>query len=349
MPLAPLTTLRLGGPAARLAEVTTQDELVEVITTCDAAGEPVLVLAGGSNVVVADAGYAGTVVVVRTSGARRRRVGDRALVTAQAGESWDGLVAALVDDGLAGVECLAGIPGSVGATPIQNVGAYGQEVASTILSVRVLDRLDGAVRDLAPEQCRFGYRTSVFKRADRYVVLAVTFVLEPAETGAPIAYSELAQQLGSEAGKGAPIAAVRDAVLELRRGKAMILDAADHDTWSAGSFFTNPVLDAAAFDALCRRAAELLGSGDRPPAYRATDGVKTSAAWLVERAGFAKGHRSGNVGLSTRHALALTNRGDATTVELLALAGEISAVVNERFGVRLEPEPVLVGCSIPEP
>ena len=346
VPIAPLTTLRLGGPARRLVEAATQEELVAIVRACDAAGEPVLVLAGGSNVVVADEGFDGTVVLVRTGGARRRRVGERALVTVQAGESWDDLVAAVVDDGLAGIECLSGIPGSAGATPIQNVGAYGQEVAATIVSVRVLDRRDGEVRDLAPDQCGFGYRTSVFKHRADHVVLAVTFVLADADLSEPLRYGELARALGVEAGERAPLAATREAVLELRRGKGMVLDAADHDTWSAGSFFTNPVLDEAAAAELQRRVAARLGDEARAPAFAEAGGaVKTSAAWLIEHAGFAKGDRRGAVGISARHALALTNRGGGTTRELLGLAREIAAAVERDFGVALQPEPVLVGCD----
>ncbi len=346
VPLAPLTTLRLGGPARQLVEAATQDELVAAVRECDAAGEPVLVLAGGSNVVVADDGFDGTVVLVRTRGLRRRRAGERALVTAQAGESWDDLVALIVEDGLSGVECLSGIPGSAGATPIQNVGAYGQEVASTIVSVRVLDRRDGEVRDLAPDQCGFGYRTSVFRHAADHVVLAVTFVLADSVLSEPLRYAELAQALGVEPGARAPLTATREAVLELRRGKGMVLDAADHDTWSAGSFFTNPVLDDAAAADLQRRVAERLGEDARAPAFAdPAGGVKTSAAWLIEHAGFAKGDRRGAVGISARHALALTNRGGATTRELLDLAREIAAAVERDFGVALRPEPVLVGCA----
>lgn len=347
VPLAPLTTLRLGGPARRVVEAATQEELTDAVRDCDARGEPVLVLAGGSNVVIADDGFDGTVVLVRTRGVRRRRAGERALVTAQAGEPWGELVALLIDDGLAGVECLAGIPGSAGATPIQNVGAYGQEVAGTIVSVRVLDRRDGEVRDLAPDQCGFGYRTSVFKHAADHVVLAVTFVLASGGgTGEPVRYAELAGALGVEPGQRAPLAAIRDAVLELRRGKGMLLDAGDHDTWSAGSFFTNPLLDAGAADALDQRVAERLGADVRAPRFPdAGGGVKTSAAWLIEHAGFAKGDRRGAVGISAKHALALTNRGGATTRELLVLAHEIAAGVERDFGVALRPEPVLVGCD----
>ena len=346
MLLSSLTTLRVGGPARDIVEAVTQQELVDVVRDRDARGEPVLVLAGGSNLLVADEGFDGTVVLVRTRGARRRRMGERALVTVQAGEAWDDLVTAVVDDGLAGIECLAGIPGSAGATPIQNVGAYGQEVASTIVSVRVLDRAGGEVRDLAPEQCGFGYRTSVFKRATQHVVLAVTFVLDAAQSGMPVRYGELARALGVELGASAPLAATRDAVLTLRRGKGMVLDAADHDTWSAGSFFTNPVLDADGFAGLQERITERLGSAVSAPGFPQADGtVKTSAAWLIEQAGFERGLRRGAAGLSGKHVLAITNRGGASARELLDLAREVAGGVEDRFGVALQPEPVLVGCA----
>jgi UDP-N-acetylmuramate dehydrogenase len=251
-----------------------------------------------------------------------------------------------VAGGLAGVECLAGIPGSVGATPIQNVGAYGQEVAETISAVRVLDRADGSVRTLAPADCRFTYRSSAFKREPgRWLVLAVSFALEASRRSAPIRYPELARALDVEVGARAPLADVRAAVLALRRGKGMVLDPEDADTVSAGSFFTNPVLDADAFAALRARAAERLGPDAPPPAWPDADGhVKTSAAWLIERAGFRRGHGNpGGIAISSKHTLALTNRGAGTTAELIALAREIAGGVQDAFGVALVPEPVLVG------
>jgi UDP-N-acetylmuramate dehydrogenase len=335
--LSSLTTLRLGGPARRLVEARDADELVEAVTTAD---DPVLVLAGGSNVVVADAGFDGTVVRVRSEGVERRRVGDRVRVTAQAGESWEELVAACVADGLAGFESLAGIPGSVGATPIQNVGAYGQEVAQTVASVRALDRTTGDVVDLAPRACAFAYRTSAFKRdPGRFVVLSVAFDLEPSPLGRPVAYAELASALGIALGESAPLAEQRAAVLGLRRAKGMVVDPEDPDSVSAGSFFTNPILPLTAFEALQQRAAP-----ERPPAWPEADGrVKTSAAWLIQRAGFGRGYGSARVGISTKHALALVNRGGASTAELVALAREIAAGVRGAFGVELHPEPVFVG------
>ena len=344
-PLAPHTTLRLGGPARRFTVAATEEELVGAVRAADADGEPLLLLAGGSNLVIADAGFDGTVAHITTQGITRAQApGGRVRLTVAAGEPWDDVVAGAVADGLAGIECLSGIPGSTGATPIQNVGAYGQEVADTIVGVRALDRRTGAVVELAPDACAFAYRSSAFKHTTSHVVLAVTFELDAAAVSGPLRYGELARTLGAATGAGAPLGEVREAVLGLRRGKGMVLDAADHDTWSAGSFFTNPILDAAGFAALEERARTLLGADARPPRFPEPDGrVKTSAAWLIEAAGFARGEARGPVALSTRHALALTNRGGATTAALVAFAREIAAGVETRLGVALAPEPVLVG------
>jgi UDP-N-acetylmuramate dehydrogenase len=336
MQLRDLTTLRLGGPAGRYLEAGDEAAIVEAVRAADAAGEPLLVLAGGSNVVVADEGFPGTVLRIVTRGI----AGDGATLDVAAGEPWDPFVATCVDGGLAGVECLAGIPGSVGATPIQNVGAYGQEVAETIASVRVFDRSRDAVDELDPAACGFTYRSSAFKRdPGRWVVLSVRYVLQPSLESAPIRYAELARALGVGLGDRAPLAEVRAAVLTLRRGKGMVLDPRDPDTVSAGSFFTNPVLDAGAFADLRARA------GVDPPAWPQDDGhVKTSAAWLIERAGFRRGHGNPDgIAISSKHTLALTNRGAGTTAELVALAREIAGGVREAFGVQLTPEPVFVG------
>lgn len=342
------TTLRLGGPAGRWVEAASDDELVAAVSAADAAGEPVLVLGGGSNLVVADDGFRGTVVHVATRGvvADVDDSGDPscsgATVTVAAGESWDGLVAHAVERGWSGIEALSGIPGSVGATPIQNVGAYGQEVSQTIARVRVWDRVLRGVRSFAAGECEFGYRSSRFK-ADpgRHVVLDVTFQFRMGSLAAPVRYAELARVLGVAEGTRAPMAEVREAVLGLRRAKGMVLDAADHDTWSAGSFFTNPFLTP-------EQAAAL---PDDAPRWEQPDGsIKSSAAWLIEHAGFTKGFASAaageRVGLSTKHTLALTNRGGATTDELLALAREVRDGVRDRFGVTLVNEPVTVGCAL---
>ena len=340
VPLAGLTTLQVGGPARRLVRAGSEEELAEALA--QAAEEPVLLLAGGSNVVVADAGWPGTVIRLELGGTRFEEAGDgRVRVVAGAGEPWDELVAACVSRGLAGVECLAGIPGSTGATPIQNVGAYGQEVAQTVAWVRVWDRDRGEARTLSPAACGFAYRASVLKHQDRLVVLEVAFDLEPGGRGAPVAYGELARALEVEVGARPEAAAAREAVLALRRAKGMVVDPDDPDSVSAGSFFTNPILDAEAWEALVARAPE------RPPEYPGAHGtVKTSAAWLIERAGFSRGYRRGRVGLSDKHTLALTNRGGATTEELLGLAREIRDGVREAFGVTLVPEPVLVGVEL---
>jgi UDP-N-acetylmuramate dehydrogenase len=321
VPLAPLTTLRLGGPADRLVEARSEAELVEL--TRDAA----LILAGGSNVVIADEGVRGTVVHVKTAGIAH----EQDLLVVQAGEPWDGVVEYAVENGLQGFECLSGIPGSTGATPIQNVGAYGQEVAETVQWVRVFDRATGRIETLPASECGFDYRTSVFKYHDRRVVLAVAFRLERSPLSGPLRYAELARALDVPVGGSAPLRDVREAVLTLRRGKGMVIDPRDPDSVSAGSFFTNPILPADEVPA-------------DAPKWPEPDGrVKTSAAWLIERAGFGRGHGSGPAGISTKHTLALVNRGGATTAELMALARQIAGAVKARFGVDLHPEPVLIG------
>jgi len=334
--LSDFTTLRLGGPARRFFEATSESEMIAVARQCDGERSPLLVLAGGSNVVVADAGFSGTVLRVATRGVAR----SGAAVRVAAGEDWDAFVASCVAGGLSGVECLSGIPGSVGATPIQNVGAYGQEVASVVSLVRVWDRVDGRIEEMEPRSCGFGYRDSVFKRTPgRWVVLSVDFSLSASGVSAPIAYAELARSLGVSVGDVAPLDAVRAAVLSLRAGKGMVLDPEDPDTVSAGSFFTNPILSADEFSALVSRA------GEAPPSWPEADGhVKTSAAWLIERAGFTKGYGDpAAIAISTKHTLALTNRGRGTTSALVALAREIALGVHDRFGVQLSPEPVFVG------
>jgi UDP-N-acetylmuramate dehydrogenase len=345
--LSELTTLRLGGPPARLVTIESDDALVEAVRAADERAEPLLLLAGGSNVVVADAGFDGTVARVATRGVERFRMADgRVRLDVAAGEDWDALVAACVADGLAGIEALSGIPGSVGATPIQNVGAYGQEVADVLIGVRALDRSTGALHDLGIEECLFDYRSSVFKRdPGRWVVLGISFALEPTGLSEPIRYAELAARLGVAIGDRAPVGEVREAVLALRRGKGMVLDPADPDTISAGSFFTNPILRARDYDAFAERAAQHAGAGVRPPAWPIDSrSVKTSAAWLIERAGFHRGYGNPHgIAISSKHTLALTNRGAGTTGELVALAREIAAGVHKAFGVDLVPEPVFVG------
>ncbi|GGW44347.1 UDP-N-acetylenolpyruvoylglucosamine reductase [Streptomyces xantholiticus] len=344
-PLAPLTTFRLGGPATRLLVATTDDEVIAAVREADEAGAPLLIIGGGSNLVIGDKGFDGTALRLATRG---YELSGTSLELA-AGETWSDAVARTVEAGLAGVECLAGIPGSAGATPIQNVGAYGQEVSSTITEVVAYDRRSGEVVVLANADCGFAYRDSRFKRdPDRYVVLRVRFRLEDAGgLSAPVRYAETARALGVEVGERVPAATARETVLGLRAGKGMVLDADDHDTWSAGSFFTNPILTAAEYETFLTRVRDRLGDGVAPPAYPAGDGrTKTSAAWLIDKAGFTKGYGSGPARISTKHTLALTNRGEATTEDLLALAREVVAGVRDAFGVTLVNEPVTVGVSL---
>jgi UDP-N-acetylmuramate dehydrogenase len=343
------TTLGLGGQADRIVEADNADEIVAITSAADEAGTPLLVLAGGSNVVVGDAGFAGTVLLLRAEdeGLGFGRDGDRVALTVPAGMVWDQVVDAAVAQGWAGLECLSGIPGSAGATPVQNVGAYGQEVSETIVEVTVYDRDARQVRRLRADECGFGYRTSAFRGSDRRVVLSVSFVLRADGLSTPIRYAELARTLGVEPGARVPLLDVREAVLGLRRGKGMVLDPADPDTRSVGSFFTNPVLAPEAYVALLARCAEALGPDVAPPSWPMPDAtVKVSAAWLIERAGFPKGYTRGNVAISAKHTLALTNRGDGTTAELLDLAREIRDGVRKTFDVELHPEPVLVGVTL---
>lgn len=344
-PLAPLTTFRLGGPANRLLTATTDDEVIAAVRAADAAGTPLLVIGGGSNLVIADKGFDGTALHIATSGFML----DGTHLELAAGENWSAAVARTVQAGLAGIECLAGIPGSAGATPIQNVGAYGQEVSATITEVIAYDRRADEVVTIPNADCAFSYRHSRFKAdPDRHVVLRVRFELEDAGgLSAPVRYAETARVLGVEVGDRVPAAVARETVLGLRAGKGMVLDPEDHDTWSAGSFFTNPVLDQDAHAAFLARVAERLGPDTAPPAFPAGDGlIKTSAAWLIDRAGFTKGYGTGPARISTKHTLALTNRGEATTEDLLALAREVVAGVEEAFGIRLVNEPVTVGVSL---
>ncbi|MHA6525671.1 UDP-N-acetylmuramate dehydrogenase [Tessaracoccus sp. G1721] len=337
--LADHTTLRVGGEARRFEVARTERDLIDVVTDCDERGEPLLVLGGGSNLLVADEGFPGTVVRVALTGldADVSTCGGAAVRVA-AGENWDDVVAYAVEQEWSGLETLSGIPGSVGATPIQNVGAYGSDVSRTITSVRTWDRVERTQRTFPVSDCGFAYRSSRFKREPgRYVVLEVGFQLPLGSLGAPIAYPELAARLGSRQGGRVPARLVRDTVLAIRRGKGMVLDATDHDTWSAGSFFTNPLLTE-------EEAARLPADAPRFPAEEGR--VKTSAAWLIQHAGFAKGHVRGPAALSTKHVLALTNRGDATAADLVALAREVRDGVEKRFGVSLVPEVNLVGVSL---
>jgi UDP-N-acetylmuramate dehydrogenase len=336
--LAPLTTLGLGGAAKRFCKLDDVGLLGAVLGTAEQQGWPVLVLGGGSNLVVKDAGWDGLVVQIATRGIDIERVGDRSLVWVQAGVVWDELVAATIDEGLAGLECLSGIPGLVGATPLQNVGAYGQEVSDVIVLVRAWDRQTQELASFTHEQCGFSYRHSMFRGNDRYIVVDVRFELQQSQLSMPIQCAELARTLGVTEGERAPLGLVRDTVIALRRGKGMVVDPADPDSRSAGSFFTNPIVDAVTIAQLEAR----LPAGTSIPKFAARGGkTKLSAGWLIERAGFTKGTVRGRVGISRKHALALINRGEATTEELLALAREIQDGVRNKLGIELVPEPVI--------
>jgi UDP-N-acetylmuramate dehydrogenase len=346
--LADYTTLRLGGPARGFIRADSEEELIEAVWAADGGGEPILILGGGSNLVVADEGFDGTVIQVATKGIDRDP-GD-GLVTVAAGEDWDAVVAWTLAEGLAGLECLSGIPGLAGATPIQNVGAYGQEVSDSITEVRTYDRVTGQISIIPNERCGFGYRTSVFKRDDarRHVVLSVTFQLAVQSASAPVRYAELAAALGIAIGDQVASTTARSAVIDLRRNKGMVIDAADPDTRSAGSFFVNPVLDRAALAAVEAAARARCGPDTRVPSFPAGTGlVKVPAAWLIERAGFGKGYSLGDgARISAKHTLALVNSGSATTASLMALARQIRDGVHDAFGVSLAAEPVLVGVTL---
>ncbi|MFG1872021.1 UDP-N-acetylmuramate dehydrogenase [Micromonospora arborensis] len=331
---ADLTTMRVGGPIGRLLAPETTPEALDLLRRSTAAGESLLVMGGGSNLVVGEVGWDGTVIRMATSEFDI----DREFVTAAAGVEWDHLVKATLDEGLAGLEALSGIPGLVGGTPVQNVGAFGTVTSDVLESLTVYDRQTGARERWTVERCGFGsHRQSVFKHSDRWVVLDVTYRLRRSNQSRPIEYADLAARLGIEVGGTAAPADVREAVLALRRGRGMVLDPQDHDTWSVGSFFINPVLAT-----VPDRAAEC-------PRYPDVKGTKLPAAWLIEHAGFPRGYGhewgNGSVALSSRHALAVTNRGGATTSEVMKFAAHIREGVEARFGIRLGPECDLVNCS----
>jgi len=345
VPLAPCTTLGVGGPARYFIEAAEESAVVAAIEFAHARSLPLLVLGGGSNLLVADEGYSGAVLKMALRGVRVEDEG-AGLVTVSAGEDWDRFVAWCTDRGWAGIECLSGIPGTVGAAPVQNVGAYGQEVSETIVRVRALDRDSLRTADLGATACRFAYRSSIFNtdRRDAFVILAATFQLHPG--GAPrLRYRDL-QLRFADAGGRVTLAEARAAVLEVRKSKAMVLEPGAADCRSAGSFFKNPVVE----DALAVRVEEsarrvgLLGPSDFLPRYPHEAGrSKIAAAWLIEKAGFPRGFARGVVGLSSRHALAVVNLGGATAAEIVAFAAEIRGAVLDRFGISLEPEPVLAG------
>lgn len=337
MRLADHTTLRVGGFAAAALVATTEAELIEAVRQADDIGTPVLILGGGSNLLVADEGFAGLAIQTKVRGIHHQDIGDLVFVTAACGEPWDGFVSVCLSSGAHGLEALSGIPGDVGATPIQNVGAYGVEVGNLIASVRVWDRKDQQQRDLSPQECGFTYRSSSFKEhPDRWVVLAVTFAL--ARTGlSRIMYDQLAELLDLEVGDTALPSRIRESVLRLRRSKGMVLDETDYDTWSAGSFFTNPMVTTEASEQLPADC----------PRYAAPAGVKLSAAWLIEHAGIERGFGlNDRARISSKHTLALTNRGEASAADILELARVVRDRVATVYGIELQPEVRLVGCSL---
>lgn len=339
--LAPLTTLRVGPVARRVITCETTEQVIAVVRALEAqsvTANRALVLAGGSNVVLAD--DIPDLTVVRLANGGIHVDGD--VVRAEAGAVWDDVVVASIQHGLGGLECLSGIPGSAGATPVQNVGAYGAEVSDTIRRVRLLDRVTGEDRWADPAELEFGYRTSILKHSDTAIALEVEFALDVSGRSAPLRYGELTSALGAEPGERADPTAVRDAVLALRRRKGMVLDDADHDTWSVGSFFTNPVVAAEVFERIKARSTAPV------PHYPAPNGVKLAAGWLVENAGFAKGYPSDDARarLSTKHALAVTNRGMASAADVIALARTVRDGVKAQFGIELTPEPILVGAVL---
>jgi UDP-N-acetylmuramate dehydrogenase len=342
VPLAPMTTFGVGGPARHFVEARSLESLVTSLAWARKHGVPATVLGGGSNVVVSDRGVHGLVVRIAIDGIRTLEANrHRVLLQVGAGESLDGLVAHCVAAGWAGLECLSGIPGYVGATPIQNVGAYGQEIGERTVEVSAMEKSTGNVVRFDAAACRFSYRSSIFKGElrDAYIVLGVTLALDPA--GAPtIRYPELARALEPKGSQAASLGEVRETVLAIRRSKSMVIDAADPNHRSAGSFFVNPVVSAERAAAV----AEAAGTEAGPmPRFEVPGGVKLSAAWLIERAGFTKGTSDGRVGISTRHALAIVNRGGASARELLAFAAKVRAAVNARFRVTLAHEPVFLG------
>ena len=337
--LANHTSLRIGGPAKKFVRATTEEELVNAVKDADAAGEPVLIIGGGSNVLVADTGFDGTVIHVETKGnSYHVDACSGGMITVSAGENWDGFVAWILDKGFAGLETMSGIPGTVGGAPIQNIGAYGHEVAEVIARVRTWDRQEGVYKTFSNTECEFSYRSSVFKKnPGRYVIIDVTFQLRNGEMSLPIKYKELASYLGVELESRVLTSDVRKAVLALRAAKGMLLDKDDHDTWSAGSFFVNPVLSSADAEKL---------PADAPRWVQEDGRVKTSAAWLMENAGIKKGLTHNGAGVSKKHVLALVNNGSATASDIAELAREVIQIVKSVFGITLEPEVRLVDLSL---
>jgi UDP-N-acetylmuramate dehydrogenase len=342
VPLAPYTTFQIGGPARWFAEAVSEDDIAAGIAFAAERQLPLFILGGGSNLLVSDSGFSGLVLRIALRGIRSTEESGRSIISAAAGEDWDGLVAYAVAAGLAGVECLSGIPGTVGGTPVQNVGAYGQEVSQTIVTVRAFDRKTLQFLDLPASDCGFSYRRSIFNSSqrDRYVVSRVHYALHK-DAPASFVYADVARYFAARNVTAPTLAEVREAVRSIRAQKGMLLMIGDADCRSAGSFFKNPVVPASVVDSLAR---DLGVDKQSIPAYPAPQGeVKLSAAWLIERAGFAKGYALGKAGISSRHTLALINRGGASASEVTALRDQVIAAVASRFAVRLEPEPVWLG------
>ena len=339
VPLAPLTTIGIGGPARFFFRATTVDELREALTWARERSLSAFILGGGSNLLVSDDGFDGVVIHVDLRGVTVESEDEFAMVKVAAGEPWDAFVARAVESDWAGIECLSGIPGSTGATPIQNVGAYGQDVSETVARVEALDRTSDRVITFTNAECRFGYRASLFKNVERgrYVVLSVTFRLKRGGC-ATIRYPELQRYVDEHGVRVDDLRGVRDAVIAIRKRKGMVLDPDDPDTRSDGSFFMNPVLSSADYASFAQKAPDA-------PHFPACDDVKLSAAWLIEHAGFGKGFTHGNVGLSTKHTLAIINRGGGTAAEVVELVGMIRQRVRETFGVEIHPEPNFIGFA----
>jgi len=345
VPLAPMTTLGIGGPAHYFADAFSVDALIASVWWARSRALPLFVLGGGSNIVVADNGFRGLVLRVALRGITTRVEADRAFVTAAAGQDWDHLVATCVGRNWAGFECLSGIPGCVGATPIQNVGAYGQETSETLVSLEALDLATGKLEELSAAECDFGYRTSRFKTRDRerFIITNVTYQL--AVNGKPaVRYRELQQYIEAQGAAGPTLEQVRESVLSLRRQKAMVIDPQDPDSRSVGSFFVNPAVPHEELEQIKQRARKLIAAGEEMRTFPAPNGrVKIPAAWLIEHAGINRGYVHGNVGTSTKHALAIVNRGGGTAREIIELKELIQSRVQDAFGVALTPEPVFVG------
>jgi UDP-N-acetylmuramate dehydrogenase len=341
VPLAPLTTLSVGGPARYFVEAQSEADVVEALQFAETRSLRLFVLGCGSNLVVADAGFDGLILRMAFRGVSRADDDATATFEVAAGEDWDAFVSRAVDSGCAGIECLSGIPGTVGGTPVQNVGAYGQEVAETIREVEVLDRLTGQCKTLSNRDCGFGYRSSRFNTSDkdRFIILRVSFVLRR-DSRPVIRYPELREVLATKGIKD-NLKSVRSTVLEIRQRKSMVLDAEDENRRSVGSFFKNPIISQSDFESLSARVEV---RGVTVPSYPAAEGSrKIPAAWLVEQAGFHKGYKKGAAGISTNHALAIVNRGDATAVEIVGLKNDIQSQVLAEFGIQLQAEPVFLG------